>query len=104
MAGSFCTAVLRKIRLCYWLLSYHDLYSEIANIRGLIYVDEIAIIKMTSNYANFGAMSPKPLILTLPAVFFRVHEPIASKFAQFEVIFMIAISSTYIRPFIFAIS
>ena len=39
--------------------------SETANINGLIYVDEIAIIKMTSNYHNFGAMSPKPLILTL---------------------------------------
>ena len=31
------------------------LFSEIANIKGLIYVDEIAIIKMTSNYHNFGA-------------------------------------------------
>ena len=54
--GSFCTAVLRKIRLCYWLGNHDDLSSEIANIKGLIYVDEIAIIKMTSNYANFGAM------------------------------------------------
>ena len=61
---------------------------------------------MTSNYANLGAMSPKPLILTLSVGFFHVHEPIAPKLAQFEVIFMIAISSmhTYIRPFIFAIS
>ena len=79
MTGSFCTAVLRKIRLCYWLLNYDGLFSEIANIKGLIYVDEIAIIKMTSNYQNFGAMSPKPLILTLPAVFFCVHEPVAPK-------------------------
>ena len=38
------------------LLNYDGLFSEIANIKGLIYVDEIAIIKMTSNYANFGAM------------------------------------------------
>ena len=36
--------------------AYDDSFSEIANIKGLIYVDEIAIIKMTSNYANFGAM------------------------------------------------
>ena len=55
LTGSFCTAVLRKIRLCYWLLNYDGLFSEIANIKGLIYVDEIAIIKMTSNYHNFGA-------------------------------------------------
>ena len=84
MTGSFCTAVLRKIRLCYWLLNYayyDGLFSEIANIKGLIYVDEIAIIKMTSIYHNFGAMSPKPLILTLSVVFFCVYEPIAAKLA-----------------------
>ena len=61
------------------LLNYDEYISEIANIKGLIYVDEIAIIKMTSNYHNFGAMSPKPLILTLPVVFFCVHEPVAPK-------------------------
>ena len=32
-----------------------------------------------SDYANLGAMSPKSLILTLPVVFFHVHEPIAPK-------------------------
>ena len=63
------------------LLNYDESFSEIANTKGLIYVDEIAIIKMTSNCANFGAMSPKPLILTLSAVFFHVHEPIAPKLA-----------------------
>ena len=62
------------------LLNYDECFSEIANIKGLIYVDEIAIIKMTSNYHNFGAMSPKPLILTLPVVF-CVYEPIAPKLA-----------------------
>ena len=41
---------------------------------------------------------------TAGSVKIRGFGDIAPKFAQFEVIFMIAISSTYIRPFIFAIS
>ena len=39
LTGSFCTAVLSKIRLCYWLANQDDYISEIANIKGLIYVD-----------------------------------------------------------------
>ena len=101
LTGSFCTAVLRKIRLCYWLLNYDDLFSEIANIKGLIYVDEIAIIKMTSNYHNFGATGSWTWKKTTGSVKIRGFRDIAPKFAQFEVIFMIAISSTYIRPFMF---
>ena len=69
LTGSFCTAVLRKIRFCFSLL--RNLYFRpkawhINSINGLV---EIAILKTCHNYTIFRSILQKPL-------FFRLSGPL----------------------------
>ena len=69
LTGSFCTAVLRKIRFCFSILNKNGFRPKAWHINSINSLVEIAILKTCLLCTSFGSILQKPL-------FFRLSGPL----------------------------
>ena len=69
LTGSFCTAVLRKIRFCFSILNKNDLRPKAWHMNSINGLVEIAMLKTCLLCTSFRSILQKPL-------FFRLSGPL----------------------------